>query len=126
MEYNYATGQFEWDSGHPMVYENWGDNQPDNHTFEDCVVINRNDGKWYDIPGYKSRKFICEIQVLGFVHCSVGAGSCQMDQAYNRTIPIPTYTSGCDGMQGGYSLDDNPPLLTVTGMCGGYFLLYSE
>ncbi|KAL5022459.1 hypothetical protein ScPMuIL_001614 [Solemya velum] len=47
-----------------VEYQNWGTNQPDNHTFENCVVINKHNGMWNDQPGYKPRKIICEIQVL--------------------------------------------------------------
>ncbi|KAL5020723.1 hypothetical protein ScPMuIL_002201 [Solemya velum] len=64
MQYDDTTMGFGWDSGNPVSFANWGIGQPDNHTDERCVVINKKDGKWNDIPCEKPQKFVCQILAL--------------------------------------------------------------
>jgi len=58
-------GTWKWTSGATLTgYNNWLDNQPNNHNDQDCGVItirNQNAGKWNDIPCSAKRRFICEL-----------------------------------------------------------------
>jgi len=63
-----SEGSFEWSSGAPVNYSNWGGNEPNNSGDEDFTVLTGTDnpfldpGEWNDIDGSYTRSALVEIE----------------------------------------------------------------
>ncbi|XP_016374867.1 macrophage mannose receptor 1-like [Sinocyclocheilus rhinocerous] len=55
--------EWQWSSGEPALYINWGDKQPDGRDY--CAMM-RN-GQWNDLPCIDNRHFICNNMNTGLV-----------------------------------------------------------
>jgi C-type mannose receptor len=52
---------FVWTDGSPVVFGNWGPNQPDRYPGPDCVEKRDGPGRlWFDQPCTNVRAFVCE------------------------------------------------------------------
>ena len=56
-----SEGNFVWESGEPLDYENWNGGEPNNSGNEDHVVM-YGGGTWNDLKGTNSRRYVVEFQ----------------------------------------------------------------
>ena len=56
-------GVWVWHSGEPVVYTNWHDGEPNGGTGENYTEFY--DGKWNDLPGTYTRRYVLEKAVSG-------------------------------------------------------------
>ncbi|KAL5022371.1 hypothetical protein ScPMuIL_001526 [Solemya velum] len=87
-----------------VSFDNWGPGQPDNHTDERCVVINKKDGKWNDIPCNKPQKFVCEIQALALdatepSYCYISPARASWDDAEQSCISKGGYLAELESQE---------------------------
>ncbi|RXN39393.1 macrophage mannose receptor 1-like protein [Labeo rohita] len=55
--------KWQWSSGEPALYLNWGDKQPDGNA--NCAMMLN--GQWHDLPCSENRHFICNNTNTGLV-----------------------------------------------------------
>ncbi|XP_050957660.1 macrophage mannose receptor 1 [Labeo rohita] len=55
--------KWQWSSGEPALYLNWGDKPPDGR--DDCAMMLN--GQWHDLPCSNNRHFICDNTNTGLV-----------------------------------------------------------
>ncbi|XP_067257021.1 C-type mannose receptor 2-like [Chanodichthys erythropterus] len=59
-----SVDEWQWSSGEPALYLNWGSGQPDGRD-EECAVMKN--GQWSDVSCINSRTFICNNTNTGLV-----------------------------------------------------------
>ncbi|MDP6946329.1 MAG: lectin-like protein, partial [Myxococcota bacterium] len=59
-------GTFAWTDGSPVDYENWNDNEPNDHgSGEDCGHLYEGNGnKWNDLPCHHEAGYLCRVPNL--------------------------------------------------------------
>jgi hypothetical protein len=59
-----VDGTFVWGDGSPIVYSNWGPEQPDDYAGYACAEKRQDELElWYDQPCEDLRRYVCESQV---------------------------------------------------------------
>ncbi len=54
-----GSGQYKWLDGWPVLYTNWGNNEPTMRDGEGCVMVK--DTAWEDTQCDATRPFMCKI-----------------------------------------------------------------
>lgn len=95
-----SEGNWQWITGEPWTYSNWGDGEPNNAGDEDCAAI-RADGHWNDatISGERNG------YVLEIPSPRTAAATSQV---------VNGFVVGITVVDGGYGYT-NAPLVTITG-----------
>jgi hypothetical protein len=118
---------WQWVTGEPWTYANWGGSEPNNSGEEDCLEIYIN-GAWNDVPNFVANRFVvewstglptesdcnangvpdsCDIASGAAGDCNANSipDSCEVDSDADGTI------DACDGCP-------NDPAKIAAGICG--------
>ena len=58
---------YEWTDGWPVLYTNWGQDEPDNGTGRGCVAMN-DKGRWNNTKCDRQQRYMCKTTTGEHLH----------------------------------------------------------